>query len=324
MENAHYVVLGDTMDIVANDTERTFVFPYTEWQEDSIRFVWTGAEPAEVFVAVQECDFTPVADNLYVWNTFSVAQDTPYKLYSEGMKADIKEHKEGGLYYAKVIAPSAGQLVVEKIPMSAVEGDAQVLEHGTELILEDILYCFPKNWTATQIVAATSKPLSVYISNVPEFTASANDVNVLATYDAHLEGTHRAVYLSGKELSNLAEQANGDYLYVRFSSVASTKVSINQWDTSECDDNSYLLCPNKLQLIDAKSSIVVYRVRYADFSGYPLTIRWDGSSKLPIYLSDVCNYDLTNNNPALLIIPRPNITAGTDYVLDAATVDSWA
>ena len=323
MENAHYVALGDTIAIEANDTERTFVFPYTEWQEDSIRFVWTGAEAAEVFVAVQECDFTPIADNLYVWDTFFVAQDAPYKLYSEGMKADIKEHKEGGLYYAKVIAPTAGQLVVEKIPMSAVEGDAQVLEHGTEIILEDILYCFPKNWNATQIIAATSKPLSVYISNVAEFTATANDANVLAVYDAHLEGTNRAVYLSGKELSTLAGQANGDYLYVRFSSVA-TKVSIDQWSASECADESYLLRPNTMQFIDAKSSTVIYRVRYADFSGYPLTIKWDSSNKLPIYLSDICNYDLTNNNPALLVNPRPNITAGKDYVIDAATVDSWA
>ena len=323
MENAHYVVLGDTMDIVANDTERTFVFPYTEWQEDSIRFVWTGAEAAEVYVAVQDCEFTPVADNPYVWNTFSVAQDAPHKLYSEGMKADIKEHKEGGLYYAKVIAPTAGQLVVEKIPMSAIEGDAQVLEHGTEIVLENKLYCFPKTWTATQIIAATSKPMSVYVSNVAEFTPSANDANVLAVYDAHLEGANRAVYLSGKELTTLAKEANGDYLYVRFSAVTA-KVSIDQWSASECADESYLLRPNTKQFIAAKSSTVIYRVRYADFSGYPLTIKWNSSNKLPIYLSDICNYDLTNNNPALLVNPRPNITEGKEYVIDAATVDSWA
>jgi hypothetical protein len=321
MENAHYVTLGDTLDISANDTERTFVFPYTEWQEDSIRFVWTGAEPAQVYVAVQECSFAPGSS--YVFDNFVVAQDAPHKLYSEDMKAAITANKEGGLYYAKVVAPGAGQLVVEKIPMSAVEGDAQVLEHGTEIVLEDILYCFPKTWTATQIVAATSKPLSVYVSNVAEFTASANDANVLAVYDAHLEGANRAVYLSGKELSTLANDAKGDYLYVRFSSVA-TKVAIDQWNASECADESYLLRPNKAQFIEAKSSIVVYRVRYADFSGYPLTIKWDSSNKLPIFISDICNYDLTTNNPALLVNPRPSITAGRDYVIDAATVDSWA
>ena len=321
MDNAHYVTLGETINISANDTERAFVFPYTEWQEDSIRFVWDGAEPAQVYVAVQECSFAPGSS--YVFDSFEVAQDAPRKLYSEDMKAAIKEHKEGGLYYAKVVAPGAGQLVVEKIPMSAVEGDAQVLEHGTEIVLEDALYCFPKSWTATQIIAATSKPLSVYISNVAEFTATANDANVLAVYDAHLDGAKRAVYLSGKELATLANNAKGDYLYVRFSSVA-TKVSIDQWSASECADESYLLRPNTMQFIDAKSSTVIYRVRYADFSGYPLTIKWDSSNKLPIYLSDICNYDLTNNNPALLVNPRPNITAGKDYVIDAATVDSWA
>ena len=323
MENADYVNLGDTIDIIANDVDRVFAFPYTEWQEDSIRFVWTGAEPAQVFVAVQECEFTPVVDNPFVFDNFSITQDAPHKMYSDGMKADIKAQKDGGVYFAKVIASGAGQLVVEKIPLGSIEGDAQLLEHGTNVTIQpEQLYCFPKTWTATQILAATSQSVSVHISNVADFVIG--DESVLMSCVAFLENAQRAVYLSGKELANLAEQATGDYLYVRFSCAPSTKVSINAWEASECADESMLLTPNMPQFVAAKSVFTTYRVRYADFSGYPLTIKWSSSDRTLIYIAETCDFSLTTNNEALLLNPAPSIAKGGELILDAAEIDAWA
>ena len=327
MENAHYVALGDTIAIEANDTERTYVFPYTEWQEDSIRFVWTGAEPAEVFVAVQECDFTPVADNLYVWDTFSVAQDAPHKLYSEGMKADIKEHKEGGLYYAKVVAPTAGQLVVEKIPMSAVEGDAQLLAHGQTVAVSsqsEQLYCFPKTWEGTEFMAPTTGEVKLYVSTVANFSASADDENVLKVYELDKVNGRRTLQMSSKEMSVLTSRAVGDYIYVRMTSETPTTLSINEWVVSSCADNSTLLRANKEQSVSAKAYLTIYRLRYEDFSGYPITITWTGNSPLPMFLAEDCNLDLSTNANNLLINPAPVISRKSSLTIDAATVDSWA
>ena len=327
MENAHYVVLDDTISIEANDTERAFVFPYTEWQEDSIRFVWTGAEPAEVFVAVQECDFTPVADNLYVWDTFSVAQDAPHKLYSEGMKADIKEHKEGGLYYAKVVAPTAGKLVVEKIPMSAVEGDAQLLEHGQTVAVSsqsEQLYCFPKTWEGTEFTAPTTGEVKLYVSTVANFSASADDENVLKVYELDKVNGRRTLQMSSKEMSVLTSRAVGDYIYVRMTSETPTTLSINEWVVSSCADNSTLLRANKEQSVSAKAYLTIYRLRYEDFSGYPITITWTGNSSLPMFLAEDCNLDLSTNANNLLINPAPVISRKSSLTIDAATVDSWA
>lgn len=184
------------------------------------------------------------------------------------------------------------------------------------------LYCFPKTWTATQMLAATSQSVSVYISNIADF--EVGDENILMSRPAFLESSQRAVYLSSKELANLAAQATDDYLYVRFSCDISTELSINTWEASECADKSILLIPNTPYLIEPNTSMVVYRVRYADFSDYPLTIKWVSTNRLYIFISDICDYDLTNNNPVLLINPRPSITAGIDYAIDASTVNSWA
>ena len=323
MNSADSVALGDTLMIEANDAERVFVFSYTTWQEDSIRFVWTGEGTAQVYVAAQECSFT-TPKSPYIFDDFAIAQDAPHKMYSEGMKADMKEQQEGGLYYAKVIAPSAGKLVVEKIPIAAAQGGAIVLEHGTEYVLEDALYCFPKTWTATEIIAATDKPVEMFISNTPEFFASSDDSNVLFIRAFDLDRSSRTTYLSGAELSSLVEQASDDYLYVRFSCPLSTKIAINPWSTSECTDESFLIQPNVPQYVEAKSSLVVYRVRYEDFAGYKLSVKWESINRLPIYIARKCDFTPSTNNSALLLRPAPSIVAGGTLEVEASKVDSWS
>jgi hypothetical protein len=127
METAEYLHLGDTIEISANDVDRVFVLPYTDWQEDSIRYVWIGEQSATIYAAVQECSFEPSTTNGFVWTTYHVTADVPCKLYPSQMKTAIKENVGGGLFYGKVIAPVAGKLVVEKIPMASAEGGATLL-----------------------------------------------------------------------------------------------------------------------------------------------------------------------------------------------------
>jgi hypothetical protein len=203
------------------------------------------------------------------------------------------------------------------------QGGAEFLKRETTVTIQpEQLYCFPKTWTATQILAATSQPVSVYISNIADF--EVGDENVLMSRPAFLENSQRAVYLSGLELANLAEQATEDYLYVRFSCASSTEVLINTWEASECADESILLIPNTPQFIKAKSVFTNYRVRYADFSGYPLTIKWNSSDRMMIYIAETCDFSLTTNNEALLLNPAPSIAKGGELILDAAEIDAWA
>ena len=327
MENADYVNLGDTFDIVANDTERAFVFPFTEWQEDSIRFVWTGAEPAQVYVAVQECSFVPSLDDPFVWKNFAVAQDTPYKLYSEGMKADIKEQKEGGVYYAKVIAQGAGQLVVEKIPMSTIDATAQLLEYGQSLSINtesNQLYCFPRTWTATEFKASTTGEVKLYVSNVADFSASVDDPNLLTTYDLDIVNGARLLQLSTQEMNVLTSYAQGDYIYVRMVAANPTVLTINEWTASDCADNSTLIRANVEKYVAAKSFETVYRLRYSDYSGYPITLIWSGNSTLPTYLAEDCNISLNTNADNYLINPAPVLNRRGTLKIEAAEVDSWA
>ena len=326
MNSADSVALGDTLMIEANDAERVFVFSYTTWQEDSIRFVWTGEGSAQVYVAAQECSFT-TPKSPYIFDDFVIAQDAPHKMYSEGMKADMKEQQEGGLYYAKVIAPSAGKLVVEKIPLSAIEGDAQVLEYGQSVAISSEssqLYCFPRTWANVEFKSPTVGEVKLYVSQVADFAASADDPNLLTTYELELANGARQLQMSQSELALLTSYAEGDYMYVRMVASEPTTLSIDEWQTSECADNSTHIRVNVAKYINAKDP-KIYRLRYADIVGCNVTISWTHKRQaLPVWLAEDCDISPVTTAPNLLIDPRPSVPKNSKLKIEASTVDSWA
>ena len=323
MDNAHFFELGDSVAIEANDEERVFVANYSEWQEDSIQFVWTGAEPAKVYLAVQECDFAPSATNPFVWAVCDVAKDVPYKVQSQEMKDAIKQHANGGLYYVKVVSSSAGKLLVEKIPMKAAQGGAQVLALGQEIqVQENALYCFPKSWTAAQFVAFTTQPVAMYVSNTADFTATDTDANVLDVFAANQYGNEQIVYLSSVEIADLAEQATDEYIYVRFSCPASTVIAIDSWEASACAGESYMIRTNEATRLVTNTFYKIYRLRYSDIQGTELTIKWTGNGTVTPYISDTCSF-LFSEAQYLLLNPAPTIRRRGSYTVTAAEINAW-
>jgi hypothetical protein len=83
IENSEFIQLGDTIDILPNDAERIFVVSYSEWQNDSIRFVWSGDEAARVWLASPMCEFEPSLADPMVWDYLEVTKDASRKLYSQ-------------------------------------------------------------------------------------------------------------------------------------------------------------------------------------------------------------------------------------------------
>ena len=326
MNNADSVALGDTLMIEANDAERVFVFSYTTWQEDSIRFVWTGEGSAQVYVAAQECSFT-TPKSPYIFDNFVIAQDAPHKMYSEDMKSAIKANGEGGVYYAKVVAPNNGKFLVEKIPLSSIEGDAVVLDYGQSVpVAEESsqLYCFPRTWTNVEFKAPIQGDVKLFISTSANFTASNDDPNVLVTYDLELIDGACLLQLSQSELALLTSYAEGDYMYVRFVSTEPTILNIDTWETSVCADNSTLIRANVAKYINSKDPNI-YRLRYADIAGCKVTISWTHKrTALPVWIAEDCNISTVTTADNLLINPRPSVPKNSKLVIEGSVVDSWA
>ena len=325
MDNAQYLHLDDTVTILANDPDRSFVLPFTDWQNDSVRFVWLGEGETEIYVAQGECDFEPNTSDSYVWDLYTVKQGQPYKLYSHQMKDAISQWSNGGLFYGKIIATKPGKLVIEKIPMGEIAGDATLLEYGKSIQLPannaDVLYCFPKTWGATQWETLAYDSVEMYLSATPDFEASSSDANVFRTVAFDLVDGKRSMYYSGKEMSVITNKAESDYIYVRFLSKKATKLTVDEWLVSECVDNSTILNANVEKSVNARANTTIFRVRYDDFSNYPLTINWSGNSAVTCYIADTCSFTFLNDPH---VVYAPEIARKNSKVVDVATVNSWA
>ena len=320
MENAHYIELGDTLDILANDSNRVFVAALPDWKNDSIRFVWDGAEPLRMFFATTECSFIPTTTNDYVYKYYDVAAGTPLKMYSEQMKQDIDNSKDGGIFFVKMLAPTSGRLIIEKIPMDPPAGGAMLLEYDKSVsVASDGLFAMPKSWKkATEFIASAKMEMQVSNSHLFDATTSGVFVN---TYSSLLDDGIYSVGLTSSEMRMLAEKALDSYLYVRFVAPVALTVTPKYWEISECLDNTQLLSPNVALYISSSTSANVYRIAYADFKGYDMQIKWEGNGRMTTYVGDTCIFPMETTD-SHVIYSKVFSRKGTSTVT-ADVVNSW-
>ena len=324
MENER-VKLGDTLEILPNDADRVFILPYSEWKKDSIQFTWIGDGSVDVWVSDGSCEFTPVSTSAYVKARYTSTATKPHKLQPEDIDAAVQNWLGGGVYFAKVMAKNAGKLVVEKIPLGPIQGDAILLKHGESVELEandERVFCFPKTWKSTEFVSSSSSSMSMFIANGPEFELNTSDANVIKAYPFFASDGERVLQLSSKDISTLGLSASDDYLYVRFHNSISTTVTPYLWNASSCANQSNLITLDNYYTIAARSSNTLYRIRYADLQGYDFTIKWTGNSRLPMYIADTCSFMLSSTDAHVLW--NATIASRGTRTVATSVSDAWA
>ena len=321
MENSHYIELGDTLNIEADDSQSVFVAALPDWKKDSIRFVWDGAEPLRMFFATTECNFTPSTTNDYVYKYYDIVAGTPLKMYSDEMSTDIDASKDGGIFYVKMISASAGRLIVEKIPMDPPAGNATLLDYDQSVDVvanDEAIFAFKKTWRqATAFVGA--EEFEMQVSNSHLFDASASGAFVSTYNSSSLNNVHMVGFTSA-EMKTLTAKAKDNYLYVRFVVSAANTLTPQYWDISECIDNTSMITPN-VSFSAAKGGSAIYRFAYSDIKGYDLAIQWGASSKMYMYIGDTCSFAMSSDDPH--VIYEEYYSRKGTLTVEAATVLSW-
>ncbi len=317
LENGHYVLLGDTIDINPNDKESMFVLPYSEWKNDSVRFVWVGEQPACVWVAEQDCEFNPVDANVLVKAKYDISNTTSYKLYPSDMEEAIDKWTGKGVYYAKVLSNAPGKLVVERIPLGEIQGDAVLLKHNESVQLQandNRVFCFPKTWKSTEFLANTQYLMAMHVSNTPEF--DVNGANEITYYPFSKEANKRKLQLSKGDISSIG--ATDDYVYVRFVCNQATTLTPSLWNVSSCIEETILITSGK-RFVYSSSDQAKYRIRYNDWANYGFTITWEQKGGLSVYLASYCNF--TTADPDRLGVV--SVSANSTETVTDAVVNSW-
>ena len=318
MENGRYVKLGDTIDVAANDDNTMLVFPFSEWKNDSIRFVWIGDESARVWVAEEECQFTPTDASIYIKAKYDLDQNTVKKLYSEDMQLAIDNWIGKGIFYGKVLSAAPGKLVVERIPLGEIQGGTTLLKHGQQVKLaanDNRVFCFPKGWNATEFLASTQFIMAMHVSNTPDF--QPGDAKVLTVYPFTKEDGKRKLQLTSGDISNLGASATDDYLYVRFTCNTATTLTPQRWNISTCVDKTVLIISEETFTCDKN---LVYRINYGDWAGYGMKIAWSQRGSMPTHISSFCDFLLTDPQKVDILTVPSRATLN----IDANRVNTWA
>ena len=322
VNNSEHVVLDDTLDILPDDRQRVFIMPYTDWQNDSIQFIWTGDEPATVWIASGNCDFNPSPSSGYVWDNYVVSNAAPYKLSNKKIVDAIKNNSGGGLLYAKVTSATAGKLLVEKIPLPKPQAGAQLLEYGTTVSLDandTTLYCFPTVWGSSQILAAPAANITMYASAQPVFECSKDDAAVVAAYPFSRSAEESELSLSLKDLSTMTSKASDSYIYVRFISNVPTAITPVEWASSECADKSTAVVAGNVMATSTSTVNTVYRLRYDDWKDSDMEIYWHSArGTVTVYIADTCSFATGT------FVAQQIIKSKETFVMDVATMATWA
>ena len=321
MANGRYVNLGDTINVSANDTSTMLILPFSEWKNDSIQFKWIGDAPARVWVAEEECQFTPTDFSVYVKAKYDLDNNTVKKLYTADMQTAIDSWIGKGIFFGKAISAAPGKLVIERIPMGAIQGGATLLKHGQSVKLkanDPRVFCFPKGWNATEFIANTEFLMSMHVSNTADF--EVGDANVLTVYPFSKDGNNRQLQLTFGDIAHLGSFTTEDYLYVRFTCNSGTTLTPSLWNTSSCIDQTVLITLGACVQY-AKSSGLVYRMKYEDWKNYDFTVAWDKTSTMTVYVSSYCNFVTTASDLLKTIVlnrRRPSLQ------VKSTEIDSWA
>lgn len=320
MENGHYAKLSDTIEIAANDSNKMIVLPYSEWKDEEVRFVWVGEKPARLWVAEDECTFIPTDASVFVKAKYDLDDATNKVLTPADMQAAIDNWIGAGVFYGKVLSEAPGKLVVERIPLGTIQGDAILLKHGEPVQLQandDRVFCFPKTWKSTEFLANTQYLMAMHVSNTPDF--EPGDANVISKYAFYKDGNKRELQLSKGDIAALAASATDDYLYVRFVSNKSTSLTPSLWNLSSCLENTILIASGE-KFVKAADNKTVYRMSYEDWANYNFTVQWGQTGTLSMHIASYCNFMSTDPDKLKTVVVAKN----SSTVVKASDVDSWA
>ena len=314
VENSIWLNLPDTAFTGVMTNDESYVLPMSDWQNDSIRFRWTGKQaPVQVWIG-DKCgfDLSLTGSNCAV-DYFQLQPDAGngeniYEMSRQMIWDMIDLLEKGGIYYVRIISPEEAELIVEKQPIDGPLADAIELEldkptkvsaNATEQV-----YYFPTDWKSRSLefVSSVATSITAYVSQSIDFEANITDANVIGVYDFVVSSTDARWQMSLKEMDNLCGDLSGEFVFVKFITEQPTEITPLRWTICECAQKSTEIYPVDSVRINAKASSVSYRINYDQWSKRDVKLYWSSVADMKAYLVDTCagfSLRLTNDHVLL-------------------------
>lgn len=331
VDGAKFMHFGDTVQVAASDANRHVVVPYVQWQEDTIRYVWTGTTPCRGVVG-NSCDFDPSANDAELAENENVLQifdlqpggsfTVPANLLYDYVHNEAYPN-EAGMYFAKFYSTAPGTAQVVKVPRALPRGNATLLRYDQTYPLnanDAALFAIPRSWNKdVKFTTPTAHVFKMMVGNDPDLQGD----HLLGEYmyekvdDGHWRG------ILGTELVNLWKNTTEQYLYIRFICSEATTVSPSEWVASDCvkgAKNIYIASLDTTFEI-TRNTDLRYRFSYAQMLGGDLTVSFNSTNTCRIFVATDCV--IGTSATAANILGSGAATKNRDLTFTAEEIAAW-
>lgn len=309
VENSKWLNLPDTVVTGLQHEGDSYVLPFADWRNDSIRFRWTGSEaPVTVWIG-EQCDFEMnttgenCALDMFVLYPDAGNGENIRKFSKQEILDYISLFGEGGVYYMRTACAEDGELIVEKQPMSEIMANAKALalNQPTAVAANDVeqLYYFPASWKDNNMLWTSSSdyPITAYFSANAEFEANESDANIIDVYSFAPAANGRELALSKKQMKAICDKVSGDHVFVKLVAAQKTNVTPALWSVGPCAENADELFVNDSVRLQRNATSTAWRVNINQWAQQDVKLYWKGTSSIKVFLCDTCKgFTLTKTN----------------------------
>ena len=306
VESAKWVELNDTLPVSMVSNDDVFVLPLPEWKNDSIRLVWTGKSPVQLWIG-DDCDFDlKLTGSNKALKNYEISPDAGNNenilvLTRQEIADLINLVYNGGYAYVRIVSAEDATIIVEKQPIQGPMADAIRLEFNQPAPVKanDVnqVYYFPASWKVRDLLLTSDKKtaMTAYFYGDVELTKP------LAAYDFSTVDNQTSLGISVKELDDLLKNYQEEYVFVTFNSANNTAVTPSKWEVCPCVQTTSRVELGDTVALKARST-VSYRIDYNTWSKNNVTIKWSAKNKMKLAVADTCaGFTLAETDPRVLL-----------------------
>ena len=297
VENSIWLNMPDTIATGLQHESDSYVLPFAEWKNDSIRFRWTGTDaPATVWIG-EDCNFEMklTGDNcaldMFVLHPDAGNGENIRNFSKQEMLDYISLFGKGGVYYMRTVCAEEGELIVEKKPMDEAMAKAisMAFDQASEVAADatEQVYYFPATWQNYNVVwtSTSSKQLTAQFSTSIDFTTIVDAY----TFSHELS-------LSKKQMKTICDEAT-EHVFVKFVSSVPTTITPSLWAAGVCAEGADEIFVNDSVRLQRNATSTAWRINIEQWAKQDVQLYWKGTSSMKIFLCDTCTgFTLNKSN----------------------------
>lgn len=332
IESAQKVQLQDRLRITKLSGNDIYALPLTEWANDSVRLVWEGTNPVQLWIG-NDCDFelklsgeNKALRNYDIYSNSGLNENI-LVLTRQDINDLINLLDNGGIAYMRAITAEDADLIIEKQPIQGPMADAIRLEFNQPAAVQannvQQVYYFPATWKQRDLLLSSEKNTAI----TAYFYGDVNLTQPLCAYDFSTIDNETYLGISVKELSDLLKNYKEEYVFVVFNAKQNTTITPAKWEVCPCVQTTSRVDLGDTVALKARTT-VSYRVDYNTWSKNNVTIKWSAKNKMKLAIADTCaGFTLAETDPRVLqykYFENSSSKQLDSIVIAGETIRTWA